>query len=335
MRRRVYTVWKRWALAFAIGLLAGLGVLVFGRKTPPANALPALGEGSTTGRAMDWRSVLGRAWSASNTNHLSAVAGGVTFFVLLAIFPALGVFVSLYGLSADLTKVRSDLANLRGIVPDGAIAILTQQMTRLALAPRAQLGWAFAGSTLASLWSANAGFKALIVGLNLAYNVKERRNLFILNLVSLSLTLGGVGLLGIGTALAGWVTHLAPKHALLITVLRWPAFLAGVAGFLSLLYRFAPSRPTKRRRWVTLPGSAFAAAGWMAMSLVFSGYVANFAHYDRTYGSLGAIVGFMTWIWLSLTVVLMGAELNAQLEPMDELRAGLAVAIGTARTSAR
>jgi len=247
----------------------------------------------------------------------------VTFFVLLSIFPALGVFVSLYGLSADLTKVRTDLANLRGILPDGAIAILTQQMTRLAAAPRAQLGWAVVGSTLASLWSANAGVKALMTGLNLAYNVKERRNVFILNVVSLSLTLGGVGLVAIGTASAGWAAYLAPKHTLLMALVRWPALLAVVAGLLSLVYKFAPSRPAERRRWVTLPGSAFAAAGWMAMSLLFSVYVANFAHYDRTYGSLGAIVGFMTWIWLSLTVVLMGAELNAQLEPMDGFPPGM------------
>ena len=172
-------------------------------------------------------------------------------------------------------------------------------------------------SLLLSIWSSNAGMKGLIGGLNIAYETHEHRNFLRLNLVSLTFTAGAILFAAAAMAaivaalpevLATWVWTLAGA-----SLARWPAmFVVAVAG-LSILYRFAPSRHGARWRWIT-PGGVLAAVLWMAMSAAFSAYVGRFGTYDRTYGSLGAIVGFMTWIWLSLTIVLLGAEFNSEME---------------------
>jgi membrane protein len=303
---------------FASGVLVGLATVVLdgrvfgahsGRRAAPAAAhdspaaIPARG----------WKEILKRTWSEFNTDHIPAVAGGATFFGLLALFPALGVFVSLYGLFADVEQARQHILALQGILPEGAIAVLSEQMTRLAAVPHARLGITFATSLLLSVWSANAGVKALIAGLNVAYEETERRSFLRLNLLSLGFTAGSILLAVAAAGLPGLIGRIGLQGSPLPGLLQWPVLLAGVIGVLSVLYRYAPCRAHARWRWIT-PGSAFAALAWLAMSMLFTLYVANFGHYDKTYGSLGAVVGFMTWIWLSLAVVLLGAELNSELE---------------------
>jgi membrane protein len=310
-----------WAIPFALGLLGGLGVGLLegrwrGRRRARGASCAPKASSPPISRARDWRSAVGRTWTAFNSNRIPAVAAGATFFGLLSLFPALGVFVSLYGLFANVVTARTDFAIPRGLVPDAAIAILSAQIRRLAAAPHAQLGLAFLVSALVSIWSANAGMKALIAGLNVAYNATERRGFFRLNATSLGFTIASVGLVALEVAAPGWLSRIGPRGSPIIAVLRWPVLLATILALLSLLYRYAPSRARPPWRWVA-PGSLFAAIAWVAMSMLFSFYVANFANYDRTYGSLGAIVGFMTWIWLSLTVLLVGAEVNAQLEPIS------------------
>lgn len=263
--------------------------------------------------ARSWMDVLRRTWTEFNTDHISAVAAGATFFAILALFPALGVFVSLYGLFGDVEQARQHVLGLEGVLPSGAVTALSEQMTRLAATPHSKLGLTFVTSLVLALWSSNAGTKALIAGLNVAYEEKERRGWIRLNLLSLTFTVGGVVLAllaaSLPAALARVGLHAQPASAFI----AWPILLACVVGVLSVLYRYAPCRSHARWRWIT-PGSAFAAGAWLAMSLAFSAYVANFGHFDKTYGSLGAVVGFMTWLWLSLTVVLLGAELNSELE---------------------
>ncbi len=308
------------ALPFALGLLAGLSVVFIDECSVSRRRAPRIPDAPEASSPLaapprDWRSVVGRTWKTLNSEQIYTVAGGATFFGLLALFPALAVFVSLYGLFADAAKSRTDLASLRGVIPDGAISVLSEQMTRLAAAPHAQLGLAFLVSVLLSIWSANAGMKALIAGLNVAYDATEHRKFFRLNATSLAFTVGGVAVAALAAAVPGWLSRMGPHVLPVIAVLRWPVFLATILAVLSILYRYAPSHRQARGGWIT-PGSLFATIAWVAMSLLFSFYVANFGVYDKTYGSLGAIVGFMTWIWLSLTVLLIGAELNAQLEPI-------------------
>jgi membrane protein len=154
-------------------------------------------------------------------------------------------------------------------------------------------------------------------GLNVAYEEREKRSFIALNLISLAFTVGltAFSVAGISLAVA------APRALAFVGLgrlegeglMRWPALAGVIFGLLALLYRYGPSREHARWRWIT-PGSALAGAIWILMSIGFSLYVANFGHYNQTYGALGALIGFMTWIWLSVTVVLLGAELNSQLE---------------------
>jgi membrane protein len=170
-----------------------------------------------------------------------------------------------------------------------------------------------------SLWSANAGIKALFDALNAVYQEKEKRSFIRLNAVTLSFTIATIAFLLI--ALAAVVAlplilnylPLPGVTGLVLEIARWPILLVLVACGLTLIYRYGPSRTEPRWQWITW-GSAFAAISWLAASALFSWYAANFGTFNKTYGSLGAIIGFMTWMWLSIIVVLVGAKLNAEIE---------------------
>lgn len=256
-------------------------------------------------------------------DRLPSVAGGVAFFSLLAVFPAIGVFVSLYGLFADIESVRQQLRDLAGVIPQEVLDIVGDQMMRLAGREDSSLSLAFAVSLALSIWSANAGMKALFNGLNAAYDEDERRNFLVFNLISLACTAGAIVFLALVTALLvaaplvlDWLGLEAFK--VLLIPLRWVVLLLIAIGAFAVIYRLGPSRQAPRWRWVW-PGAVLAAALWLATSLGFSWYVNNIAHYDATYGSLAAVIGFMVWVWASVIVVLLGAELNAEMEHQTAL----------------
>ncbi len=225
--------------------------------------------------------------------------------------------MSLYGLFADVEDARRLVVATGGLLPGGAISVLSDQLTRLAKADHGGLGLAFAVSLVVSTWSANAGIKALIEALNVAYEARERRSFLRLNLITLGFTAGAIlfSVLAIAFVVSApeVFSELGMPQLEALGFLRWPVFLVLMTVLFALLYRYGPCRPRTRWRWVT-PGGAVAAMAWLSMSGLFSWYVANFGHYDKTYGSLGAIMGFLTWIWLSLMTVLFGAELNSELE---------------------
>lgn len=264
-----------------------------------------------------WKDILWRAWNQAGVNRLGVVAGGVTFYLLLAAFPALAAFVSVYGLFMDLGGVEQQLNDLSRVFPRQVVDLIGQEMVHLATQKHADLGTALITGALASVWSANAGMKGVIGGLNVAYERRETRNFIHLNLLSLAFTAGAILFAVVGMAAIAVAPdillrlHLETLAA--VSLLRWPAILVAAALVLSTLYRFGPARHGARWRWIT-PGGVGAAVAWMAMSLAFSFYVNHFGRYDRTYGPLGAMVGFMTWIWLSLIIVLAGAEFNSELE---------------------
>lgn len=265
------------------------------------------------------RYVLQRTWHEYNEDQVAAVAGGATFFGLLALFPALGVFVSLYGLIADVEVARQHILGLRGVLPDGAVAVLGEHIARIAATPDSDLGVAFAVSLLLSVWSSNAGVKSLMGGLNIAYDTPESRGFLRLNALSLGFTVSAVAMAIVAGFVVAWLDSVGLMDAPVVVLLQWPVFLVLVVTGLSVLYRYGPSRPPGPWRWITA-GSAFAAVAWVGMSMAFTLYVANFGSYDKTYGSLGAVVGFMTWIWLSLTLVLIGAELDSELDKLSVRR---------------
>lgn len=269
-----------------------------------------------------WRDVLLRTYKEFNDDRLMLVAAGVTFYVLLALFPAISALISVYGLFTDPAALRTQLDVLSGILPSGAMDIVGEQMTRVATQADRNLSFGMIFGLGVALWSANAGMKTLFDALNIVYDEEEKRSFVRLNLIALACTL--LMLVFVVIALSSVVLlpvvieflHLGAVESWLL-LLRWPVLLVVVALGLSAIYRTGPSRENAKWRWLTW-GAAFAAVMWVAFSILFSWYVQNFGSYDETYGSLGAAIGFMTWIWISTMVVLLGAEINAELEHQTE-----------------
>jgi membrane protein len=265
-----------------------------------------------------WRDILLRVFHGISEDRITTIAGGVTFFVLLAIFPGLAGLISLYGLFADSTTISQHLDSVAGILPEGGMQILRDQLQQLTSQPAQKLGFATLSSLAISLWSANGGIKAIFEGLNAVYHESEKRSFFRLNAISLGLTLGILAfviasLLTI-TILPDLLSLLGlPRIGKIVSFARWPVLLAVASFMIAVVYRFGPNRNPAQWRWIS-PGSIFAAFAWVAASLLFSWYTAHFGSYNKTYGSLGAAVGFMTWIWISTIVILVGAKINAEME---------------------
>ena len=294
------------------------------RTMPPAEfdaAEPRRGRAADRPTAIPWRGwrdILWRTWREIGADRLPAVAGGVTFYTLLALFPAIGAFVSLYGLFADVRTVEAQLHDMAGLFPPSVVQIVGEQMLRLAGQGQAKLGVAFVISLLLSIWSANASMRALFDGLNIAYDEDEKRHLVPRALLSYLFTFcalvyaAAVSGVLIVTPVALAAARLSALEGI-ATPVRWLTVLAMTAVAFTMLYRFGPSRAQARWRWVWI-GALLAAAGWLAGSLGFSTYVNRIAHYDATYGPLGAVIAFMVWVWFSIMAILVGAELNAEIE---------------------
>ncbi|MXQ11449.1 YihY/virulence factor BrkB family protein [Microvirga makkahensis] len=280
-----------------------------GREADKPTKIPAKG----------WKDILWRTYEEFGKDRIMSVAAGVTYYALLAVFPAIAALVSIYGLFADPATIQDHLNAMSGILPGGALEIIGEQVQRIASQGGGALGFGFIFGLAISLWSANAGMKAVFDALNIVNDEEEKRSFLRLNLTSLTFTLGAI--LFILVALGGIVVlpiilnfiGMGGSMEWLLSLMRWPVLLIGVTFSLSLIYRFGPSRDKAEWRWVT-PGGIIAAVLWIAVSMLFSWYVSNFGSYNETYGSLGAVIGFMTWIWLSSIVVLLGAEINAEME---------------------
>jgi membrane protein len=266
-----------------------------------------------------WLDVLWRVKSEVAADRITLIAAGATYYLLLALFPALAAFVSIYGFVADPVTIADHIAFLGGVLPSGGIELIETQLKSLASQNEAALSVGFIFGLLVALWSANSGIKTLFDALNIAYEEDEKRGFIKLNALSLLFTLGAiiVGILfivsvGVVPAVLAFV-GLGSVTELLISLLRWPIIIIVSAAAISLLYRYGPSRERAKWRWVTW-GGCLAAAVWLIASILFSWYLSNFADYNATYGSLGAVIGFMLWTWISVVILLLGAELNSELE---------------------
>jgi membrane protein len=265
-----------------------------------------------------WRDILLRVFHGISEDRITTISGGVTFFILLALFPGLAGLISLYGLVADSSTIAQHLDSLAGILPAGGVQILRDELQQLTLQPPQKLGFATVTSLAISLWSANGGIKAMFEGLNAVYEEAEKRSFIKLNAISLVLTLGALVF-----AVASLLTiTIVPKLLSflrlagigeIVLFARWPVLLVIASLMIAVIYRFGPSREQPQWRWIS-PGSIFAALTRITASLLFSWYTSHFGNYNKTYGSLGAAVGFMTWIWISTMVILVGAKINAELE---------------------
>jgi membrane protein len=284
-----------------------------GETVSPENAAP------TDIAPRGWWQVLKRTVAEVSRDRVLTVAGGVTFYGLLSLFPALTVLVSLYGIFAAPESISAHLEMLGSFLPESAMSVIGEQAMRVASGGQAQLSLAGLAGGLVALWSANAAMKALIDTLNIVYDTQEERSFVKLNAVTLLFTISAiVGVMVLFVAVAAvpvilqffWLGGVVD---FLIWAGRWPVIFVLVILALAVLYRFGPCRPSVRWRWIT-PGSFIAALGLLVFSMLFSWYAANFGKFNETYGSLGAVIGFMTWMWLSATIILVGAELNAVIE---------------------
>ncbi|MBL6455696.1 YihY/virulence factor BrkB family protein [Belnapia sp. T6] len=270
--------------------------------------------------ARGWWDILKRTAGQISEDRVLTEAAGITFYTLLALFPAIGALISIYGLFADPATIGEHLRAISVVVPEGGMQIIDEQVKRIVSKGGASLGFGAVLGIATSLWSANQAIKALVDALNVVYSEHERRGFIRRTAITLAFTLCGI--LFVLLAMAGVVVLPVALRFLgleggfmgtLLGLARWPVLVLAIGLLLAVLYRYGPSRDTAQWRWVSW-GSAVAAFGFLAFSLGFSYYVTHFGNYNETYGSLGAVVGFMTWIWLSSTVVLAGAELDAEME---------------------
>jgi len=246
------------------------------------------------------------------------------FFGLLAVFPAITALVSSYGLFTDPSTIGANLQTLALMLPEGSFQIVQDQVARVLDKGGTALGATFLFGLGLAIWSANAGVKAVIDALNVVYEEREKRGFVQLNLLSLAFTLGGIVTLlvmvsaVIAVPLALDRIGLAPESQFIISLTRWPLLFAILLAALAILYRFGPSRRAARWEWLSV-GTLAAALLWIAGSVLLSWYLSNFGNYDATYGSLGAAIGLMMWMWMSAIIVLCGAELNSEIEHQTAL----------------
>ncbi|WP_109076493.1 MULTISPECIES: YihY/virulence factor BrkB family protein [unclassified Azospirillum] len=287
------------------------------------------GSGDGRGRSADspsdipkkgWKDILLRVWDEQSKDNVSMLAAGVAYYALLAIFPAVAALVSIYGLVADPSMIETQLNQLGSLLPPDALSIVSDQARKVATAPSQGLGFGLIFGLLLTLWSASRGTNSMVTALNIAYGEKETRGFLKLAMLSMGLTVAGllfvilaiamivavpaaITIIGLQNTPIGWIASLA----------RWPILAVTIMLALAVFYRYAPDRREPRWRWVTW-GSAVATVVWLLGSLGFSVYVSNFGSYNETYGSVGAVVILLLWFNLTSYVVLMGAELNAEIE---------------------
>ena len=268
--------------------------------------------------ARPWR-ILRRALDEFSRDRIPSVAASITFFFLLALFPALACIASIYGIFADRSTIVHELNVLAGFLPGGAVAVLRTDFTRLAAMPAEKFNLGFVVALVLAIWSASGGIKALIEGLNITYEIRETRSFFRFTLHALMLTFIAIvfaaALIEFAVTVPPFVERL-PFTSWLSLAIRffvWPVIFVVCCLVTSMIYRYGPNRARTKWRWITW-GGAVASAAWMAGTFLFTWYVSKFGHYNEMYGNLGSIVGFLTWIWLSLLMLLLGAEINCEIE---------------------
>ena len=269
--------------------------------------------------AKGWKDILLRVKDELTADHVGLIAAGCAFYGLLAVFPAITALMAISGLLLEPNQVVGALEGSAGFLPQDVAQILLDQATEVA---GSQTGGLTLGAILGvglALWSASSGVGSLMEGLNVAYDEDEGRGFIRLKLITLALTLGMIfgvlvaaGLI-VAVPIALDFLAFAPWVETVIAVVKFVPLALVFLGGLAILYRFGPDREDAELAWIT-PGALFATAVWILMSVGFSLYVANFRSYNETFGSLAGVIVLLTWMWLSAYIVLIGAELNAEME---------------------
>jgi len=252
-------------------------------------------------------------------DNVAIIAAGVAFFTMLAIFPLITACLSIYGYVADPSSAQGHLEAVSGLLPGQAWSLVNNQVQTVASAPNARLGVRIASSLLLALWAAGAGIRAMMRALNVAYGEKEKRHMIkfygLASILTLSMTVfiwaSLAVIVGVPALLA--VLKLEEMSAGMTRVLPWGLLIGFFSLTTTILYRFGPSRRAAKLRWL-FPGVIFATLSWLLISASFSYFVVTFDTYNATYGSLSAVIILLIWFWLTALVVIVGAEVNAEME---------------------
>lgn len=269
--------------------------------------------------ARGWKDILWRVKNQIKEDRLSIIAAGVAFYSLMAVFPGLIAFVAIYGLAFDPQQVAQHVAALGRILPPQAADVLLGQLQDLTTTDSTALGVGAIGGIVLALWSASAGMRTLMEALNVAYHEPEKRGTLAFYGTALLLTLGAIAgtliaiALVVALPLVLKALGLASAVSWAVSIAAWPILVAMMMLGLAVVYRYGPSRQKPRWRWVTW-GAVIATVLWILGSVLFSIYVTKFGNYNETYGSVGAIVILLMWFLLSSYAVLIGAEVNGEME---------------------
>ena len=278
----------------------------------------ALGAGYSS-PAFWWKAVK-RTWAEAGEDNIALIAAGTAFYAFTAFVPILAATVLTYGLIADPAKVASDMQSLFRLLPADAASVVSDQLSNVVKTSDGKKGLGLIVALAIAFYGSTKGTASIITALNIAFDEEEKRGFVALNLTALALTVGGIVLVVIALGAAAAMTFLrglvpdAPEAV--VTAIRLIGYVitgAIIAGGAACLYRFGPDRRDPRWQWLS-PGAVLATLVWLAATAGFGFYVSNFGNYGATYGSLGAVIVLLTWLWLSAYVFLLGAELNGVLE---------------------
>lgn len=270
--------------------------------------------------AAAWRAILKRVWFKTGTDNIGLMAAGVAFYAFLSIVPLFGALIMTYGLIADPASVATHMRTIIDLVPADAARLIYEQLVAVTTAAATKKGLGLLIALLISLYGATRASGAIMAALNVIYEQVERRSIVKTTLISFVMIIAAV-LVGITGLLAasvlGYVQSLlggiGPIAAAIITILTWAVAGTLASMAIAATYRFAPDRADARWRWLTL-GSALATLLWLVATLGFGFYAAKFGDYNATYGSLGAVVVLLMWLFVSAYAILLGATINAEIE---------------------
>lgn len=269
-----------------------------------------------------WKDIGTRVKDRLKSDHVPLLSAGVAFYAMLAIFPAIIALVTIYGLVADPAQVENQIEGMvDAIGPAGEV--IGDQMSAIVETSSAALSFGLIASLLGMLWTASSGMQGLIKAINVAYNEREERSFFRLRGMALLMSLGAIVFVILAIFLIGVVPMvigflgLGGVGQILAEVGRWVLLLGAVTVSLGIAYHFAPDRAPPKWRWV-VPGAVVATVLWLVGSAMFSIYIINFGNYNETYGALGGVIILLLWLFLTSFVVLLGAEINAEMELQTE-----------------
>ncbi|GAA3944973.1 YihY/virulence factor BrkB family protein [Allohahella marinimesophila] len=271
-----------------------------------------------------WKDILIRTWKEKANDNLGLVAAGVAFYFLLAVFPAIGAFISIYGLMYDPADAQQQMSDAMTMMPADAREILNEQMQQLAQRGSGTLGLSAAIGILLAIWSSMKGTSALMTALNIVYDEREERGFVYLKFITFLITFGAFVFVAVSLVVIAAAPAILEQMGLgswietVIQYARWPVLALLFMSLLAVLYRFGPSRAAPKWRWVSL-GSVTGTILWIVGSLLFSWYASNFGSYNETFGSLGAVILLLMWFYITAFIILLSGELNAEVEHQTKM----------------